>query len=107
MTVRDALREATNIEEVALQPNDFELHQNFPNPFNHSTTIKFSVLTKCNVKLSLYNILGKNVNTLIRREYLPGHYEINLDADHLSSGIYFYKIQMSDFQNIKKLLLVK
>ncbi len=93
----------------------FSLEQNFPNPFNPSTTINFTVPkiangAKQSVKtiLKLYNVLGKQVAALVEKNLQPGNHKVNFDASELPSGIYFYKIEVgSQFHSTKKMVLLK
>ena len=94
----------TNINGIA---NTYSLSQNFPNPFNPITTIKFSIPNRGLVKLVVYNILGKKVSTLVNDEQTTGTYEVTFDASYLTSGVYFYKLFTDDFVSVKKMLLVK
>jgi hypothetical protein len=86
---------------------DIFLFQNFPNPFNPTTTIKFSIRNLDFVTLKVFDILGKVVATLVNKEMVPGTYEVKFDGSNLSSGIYFYRLQTGNFSNTKKLLLIK
>jgi len=88
-------------------PNYYFLNQNYPNPFNPTTTIKFGVPETENVKLVIYDILGREVRTLLNEVRTPGTYEVNFDATNLASGIYFYNIQTPNFTQTKRMLLVK
>ncbi|MBN2029586.1 T9SS type A sorting domain-containing protein [bacterium] len=88
-------------------PDQFTLFQNYPNPFNPETTIRFDVKESCLVLLKVYNLLGQEVATLINQKYQPGRYEISFSASGFSSGLYFYKIQMGDFQSIKKMVVTE
>ncbi|MBE0572336.1 MAG: T9SS type A sorting domain-containing protein [Ignavibacteriaceae bacterium] len=88
-------------------PEEFTLFQNFPNPFNPTTTIQFGVPTSCFVELKLYDVLGNEINTLISEFKEPGYYNYNLNAEELSSGIYFYTINAGVFAKTKKMLLLK
>lgn len=88
-------------------PQKFELFQNYPNPFNPVTTIKFSISKESQVDLSVFNILGEKVKELKNEFMKPGYYEVNFDATHLASGIYFYRIQADAFVQTKKMILVK
>ncbi|MBE2219735.1 MAG: T9SS type A sorting domain-containing protein [Ignavibacteria bacterium] len=88
-------------------PKKFTLFQNYPNPFNPKTTIKFSISNPENVRLRVFDITGKFVAELVDKFYTIGTYEIDFDATGLSSGIYFYRIEMSDFSDSKKMILVK
>jgi len=81
--------------------------QNYPDPFNPSTTIRYSLQTTSMVKLAVYNPLGKEVAILVNKEQPSGTYKINFDAKNLSSGMYIYKIQAGDFSDVKKMLLPK
>ena len=88
-------------------PSAFGLNQNYPNPFNPSTKISFQVAEKSNVNVSVYDILGNKVTTLVNETKTPGQYEISFDASHLSSGVYFYKMQADKFVVTKKMTVIK
>lgn len=88
-------------------PKSFELYQNYPNPFNPSTKISFAVPNTGVVKLSVYNILGTEVATLINESLSPGIYSFNFDASSLNSGIYFYKLSMGNTTLTRKMTLLK
>lgn len=88
-------------------PDKYELSQNYPNPFNPSTTIKYSIPATEFVTLKVYDILGREVASLINEQKQAGWYEINFDAFSLSSGTYFYRIQAGDFIETKKMVLLK
>ena len=94
-------------------PDNFRLFQNYPNPFNPSTKIKFSIPAtgnsslKVSTILSVYDVLGKEVQVLLNERLQPGSYEVDFGADGLSSGIYFYKLTAADFSDMKKMILVK
>jgi hypothetical protein len=95
-------------EEIEiLAPDKFVLLQNYPNPFNPTTTIKFSVLKKTNVVLTVFNSIGEDVITLINDEKPAGSYEVEFNAAGLTSGIYLYKIETNDFIQTKKMILMK
>ncbi|MBI5476211.1 MAG: T9SS type A sorting domain-containing protein [Ignavibacteriales bacterium] len=97
----------TGINEENALPNDFKLLQNYPNPFNPSTTISFSLPKDQNVSLIVYDLLGKQVQTLVNK-FLPlGNYSVKFDAADLPSGIYFYRIQTEQFTQVKKMILTK
>jgi hypothetical protein len=85
----------------------YNLAQNFPNPFNPSTLITYSIPTSSNVIINVYNILGELIKTLVNEYQEAGSYKVNFDAGGLSNGIYFYKIQSGNFAAIKKMLLLK
>ncbi len=88
-------------------PKAYGLMQNFPNPFNPTTTIYYSIPKSGLVVLKVYNILGKEVATLVNRDQSAGNYSIQFDASKLESGIYFYRIQSGSFVAAKKLILMK
>jgi hypothetical protein len=97
-------------------PSKFELEQNYPNPFNPVTKIKFSItaLSFPNAPignpatvLRVYDILGREIRTLVNENLQPGTYEVTFDAGNISSGIYFYKLSSGVFSDIKRMLLVK
>jgi hypothetical protein len=88
-------------------PYKYELKQNYPNPFNPQTKISFSIKTAGNVRLTVYDALGKEVSLLTNSQLEAETYELDFDASHLSSGVYFYKLQTEGFTDIKKMMLVK
>ena len=85
----------------------YNLSQNFPNPFNPTTTMKFSIPKDGLVKLVVYDVLGKEVATLLNDEQTKGTYEVTFDATKLNSGVYFYKLSTNDFTDVKKMVFVK
>ncbi len=85
----------------------YELEQNYPNPFNPSTVINFSILEKGNVKLTVYNILGSKIRTLINKELNSGSYKIQFDASDLPTGMYIYELSTNKFTQSRKMLLIK
>ena len=88
-------------------PERFTLSQNYPNPFNPTTNIRFEIPTAGNVTLKVYNALGKEVATLVNGVTQAGVYNVDFNGVSLSSGVYFYKITVGDFSEIKKMMLVK
>ena len=88
-------------------PDVFALNQNYPNPFNPSTEISFDLPVASNVELTVYNILGQNVKTLVDRQMEAGRHTISWEASKYSSGVYFYRISAKDFSETKKMLLLK
>ncbi len=93
--------------EDNLQPEKFDLMQNYPNPFNPSTKIKFSVASQSMVSLKVFDMLGREVMTLVNEMKTPGQYEVQFDASNLSSGTYIYRIKADNFVSTKKMMLVK
>jgi hypothetical protein len=89
----------------------YELTQNYPNPFNPSTTIKYSVpsskfVQHKTVYLTIYDILGREIKVLVNKTQKAGNYEVKFDASTISSGIYFYKLQVGSFSETKKMVLL-
>jgi hypothetical protein len=88
--------------------NNYILHQNYPNPFNPVTAIKYSLPSKVkNVMFKVYDILGREIATLVNEKQRPGSYEVTWDAGEQTSGIYFYQLQTGDFLETKKMILLK
>ena len=88
-------------------PAEYKLGQNYPNPFNPSTTIEFSVPTRSDVRLSLMNVLGQVVKEMTQGIYEAGNHKVTLDASHLATGVYFYRLEAGNFVDVKKLVLAK
>ncbi|NTW49193.1 MAG: S8 family serine peptidase, partial [Chlorobiales bacterium] len=89
------------------KPSEFALAQNYPNPFNPVTTISYAIPTGSFVKLKVYDLLGREVSTLVNDRRPAGRYDVSFDAKSLSSGIYFYRLTAGSFAESKKMLLVK
>ncbi len=85
----------------------YALAQNFPNPFNPSTTIRYELPKDGLVTLKIYDILGSEIATLVKEEKIAGKYEVNFNASSLASGVYIYKLQAGEFVSSKKMLLLK
>lgn len=100
---------ATFIEEEQIDktPINFYLSQNFPNPFNPSTTIYYGIPEGSFVRLSVYNLLGEKVTELVNEYKDAGNYSINFNLENYNSGIYLYKLQADDFIQTKKMILLK
>lgn len=90
-----------------LLPKEYALMQNFPNPFNPTTTIRFAVPVAGIVSLKVYNVLGQEVATLAQGERAAGTYDAMLDASRLASGLYIYRLSAGTFSQVKKMLLIK
>jgi hypothetical protein len=86
---------------------DFEINQNFPNPFNPTTTISYSIAEESFIQLKIFDVLGKEIKTLVNEKMPVGKYKIDFNAGELNSGIYFYRIQARDFIQSKKMILIK
>ena len=95
------------VEEELRNPISFTLEQNYPNPFNPSTTIKYSIAEPGKVKLTLYNLLGEEVKTIVDEEKITGNYSVDFNAADLPSGVYFYQLRAGNFIETKKMLLLK
>jgi len=94
-------------EESERIPNNYELSQNYPNPFNPSTTIRYSIPNSGKVKLVVYDVLGREVKTLINQEQNAGTYSVDFNAEGLSSGVYFYRLSSGQFSETRKLILLR
>lgn len=88
-------------------PAEFSLMQNYPNPFNPNTIISYDLKKYADVKLAVYDILGKEIKVLVNRKQSAGTYEVRFDGTNLASGVYFYKLTAGDFTGTKKMVLVK
>jgi len=88
-------------------PLSYSLEQNYPNPFNPSTMIKFTLPVEQNVKITVYNVLGKEVAELVNGKIEAGNHSVNFDGSKFVSGQYFYKINAGEFTQIRKMLLIK
>ena len=88
-------------------PSSFRLYQNYPNPFNPNTKIKMEIAKLGDVKLIVYDILGREVDKLVNEKLKPGTYEVEFDGSYYVSGVYFYKLITDDFSETKKMLMIK
>ena len=87
--------------------NSFTLFQNYPNPFNPTTKIKYEIPKLTQVQLKVYDIIGREIATLVNEQKPAGSYEIEFNASQLSNGVYFYELHANDFRDVKKLVLLK
>jgi hypothetical protein len=97
----------TSVDETETQPAAFALEQNYPNPFNPSTSIQYSVGSDQFVSLKVFDILGKEVATLVNERKPAGSYRVSFDASKTPSGLYFYRLNAASFSETKKMLLVR
>lgn len=108
----------TNSVEVGsddiIAPEQYSLSQNFPNPFNPSTSIKYTIpnvtlsgVERSRVQLKVFDVIGSEVATLVNEERRAGNYEVKFNSSHLSSGIYFYRLQAGSFVETKKMILIR
>ncbi len=96
-----------DVEKLTKMPLQNELRQNYPNPFNPSTNIKYSIKQKGMVTLKVFNSIGQEIASMVNEVKEPGRYSVDFDAYDLPSGIYFYQLITNDFQEIKKMMLIK
>lgn len=113
---RRSLAEIIGVQNISSEvPSEYKLYQNFPNPFNPVTKIRFDIRAGVRsqsawaeeVKLIIFDITGREIQTLVNETLEPGSYEVTFDASNLPSGIYFYKLIANDFVENKKLVLIK
>jgi predicted CXXCH cytochrome family protein len=108
--LRDAIAsfKTTGIKNETINtPQNFELSQNYPNPFNPVTTIKFTIAKAGNVKIIIYDEVGRQVKTLVNSYYSQGKYSVEWNATSFASGIYFYRLVTGNFNEVKKMILLK
>jgi hypothetical protein len=99
-------------DEENLLPKSFALHDNYPNPFNPSTTIRFDLPKATDVSILVFNVLGQKIKTIERNQMNPGYHSITWNATNdygsqVSAGMYFYQLRTSDFIRTKKMVLLK
>jgi hypothetical protein len=94
-------------DEINLTPNRFQLDQNYPNPFNPTTTLSFTLAKQARTVLTLHNILGQEVATLIDADMPAGQHTVTFNGENLQSGLYFYTISSGDYCDTKKMMLIK
>jgi len=94
-------------DNITAIPNEFILSQNYPNPFNPTTKIRFSIPQYSTVALKIFDVLGREVNTIIQEEIPAGEYEIEFNGKELTSGIYFYRLSAGSYLETRKMILIK
>ncbi len=104
--LNELLSNVTSLNNT-VAPVDYYLFQNYPNPFNPSTTIRFSLPKETQLKINIYNMLGELVETLAEGNYEAGYYKVTFNASNLPSGTYIYRLESSEFVQVKKMILVK
>ena len=107
----DGTTSVSNTEDEII-PSHFELAQNFPNPFNPETTIRYLLPGASHVKLAIYNLRGQRIVTLVDREQQPGTYSVQWDgrneaSQDVASGVYLYQLQTKEFISVQKLVLIR
>lgn len=96
-----------NVDDDPITAFNFRLYQNFPNPFNSTTVISFSVAENSFVSLKVYDVLGNEISEILGEVKEPGNYSVSFDASALSSGIYFYTLKANGYSLTKKMILAK
>lgn len=96
-----------DVENLSLLPKEYSLEQNYPNPFNPNTTIDYSIPKSGDVKLTVFDVMGREVKILINRHQNAGIYSVQFNANELSSGIYLYRLTSGEFSLVRKLILLK
>jgi hypothetical protein len=97
----------TDVDNSPTSPTQYELRQNYPNPFNPTTNIRFEIVDLEFVSLKIFDVLGREVATLINKEKPKGNYNVTWDASHMPSGVYFYHLTTENFSQVKRMLLIK
>ncbi|MBK9096569.1 MAG: T9SS type A sorting domain-containing protein [bacterium] len=107
VVIRELNPSSVSGDENSSNLNNFLLEQNYPNPFNPITVIRYQLPVTGKVSLKVYNVLGNEVATLVNSELSAGEYELEFNASHLSSGVYYYVLSSGNFSSAKKMMLVK
>ncbi len=94
-------------QQQASIPDKVQLNDNYPNPFNPETVIRYGVPEQTEVQLNVYDVLGRKVQTLINEQKSPGRYEVNFDGSELASGMYIYRLKVGANVLTKKMMLIK
>lgn len=103
----DTTNVVTSIFDLSENPQQFKLYANYPNPFNPETIIKYEIPQISNVKIEVFDVLGRVIKVLADEQKTAGRYEIKFDASSLASGIYYYRIKANEFVQTKKMMLIK
>jgi hypothetical protein len=99
---------SVGIQNISTEiPSAYSLSQNYPNPFNPNTNVKFSIVNAGEVKLVVYDVMGREVQTLVNESLQAGTYEATFDGSMLNSGVYFYKLIANGQSETKKMLMIK
>lgn len=104
-------KQGSDRQKISLRVNDvvtnYALNQNYPNPFNPTTTINYQLPANGHVMLKVYDVLGREIRTLVDEEKSAGRYSVEFDASKFSSGIYFYTIRAGDYNAVRKMVVMK
>ena len=100
-------KQPSAVNDEKATPHIFSLGQNFPNPFNPITNIVFSIAEYGSASILIYDVLGRQIETVLNDKVTPGNYSVQWDASKYSSGIYFYKLSTEKFTSVKRMMLVK
>ena len=95
------------VDDEVNQPEKFQLSQNYPNPFNPTTSIQYAISSRQFITLKVYNLLGKEIATLVNEEKSAGEYKVEFNGNNLPSGIYFYELKAGNITQTKKMMLLK
>ncbi|MEK9136423.1 MAG: T9SS type A sorting domain-containing protein, partial [Bacteroidota bacterium] len=96
-----------DVSDYGIVPKEFSLNQNYPNPFNPSTAISYQIASPTHVSLKVFDVLGKEVASLVNEVKPAGKYEATWDAGDIASGMYFYRIEAGSFTSVRKMMLLK
>jgi len=109
MYLNDLVKDfVTDVEDiVSSDPNEFVLYQNYPNPFNPTTKVNYELRITNYVELSIYNLLGQKIVTLVSEKQKAGNYQVEWDASQYGSGVYYYQLRAGEYQEVKKMILIK
>jgi len=99
--------EVTGVEQLENLVREFRLFQNHPNPFNPKTVINYELPITNDVELSIYNVLGQKVITLVSEKQKAGHHQVEWDASGFPSGVYYYVLKAGEFRDVKKMVYLK
>jgi hypothetical protein len=97
----------TSVDNPVNVPFTFSVNQNYPNPFNPATTIRYSIANSVRVKLVVYDLLGREISTLVDERQDAGFHDVQFNAGNLPSGVYFYRVTAGSSMQTKKMVLVK
>lgn len=103
----DAISTPMSVDDETGFPTEYYLSQNFPNPFNPSTTIQYQLPHAGFVSLTVYDVLGKEVATLVNEEKSAGRYSVQFTTNRVSSGVYFYRLRAGEYHSIKRMVVLK